>query len=64
LKVASACLGILLFHAAGAARAEIVLYENDDFNGRTHRAANSVSNFNDSDFNDKASGELTYFGSV
>jgi hypothetical protein len=55
MKVASACLGILMFAAARAASAEIVLYENDDFNGRTYRAANSVSNLNDSGFNDKAS---------
>ena len=55
LKIASTCLGILLFAAAGAARAEIVLYENDDFNGRTYSSFNSVSNLGDSGFNDRAS---------
>ena len=55
LKIASTCLGILLFAAAGAARAEIVLYENDDFNGRTYSSSNSVANLGDSGFNDRAS---------
>ena len=55
LKIASTCLGILLFAAADGARAEIVLYENDDFNGRTYSSFNSVSNLGDSGFNDRVS---------
>ncbi len=55
MKLASRCIGILLLSAAGAATAEIVLYENDDFNGRTYRSGNSVSNLGDSGFNDRAS---------
>ena len=55
MKIASTCLGFLLFAAAGAARAEIVLYENDDFNGRTYSSSNSVANLGDSGFNDRAS---------
>jgi len=38
-----------------AASAQIVLYENDNFNGRSYRASYSVSNLNDGGFNDRAS---------
>lgn len=55
MKIASCCIGLLLLSAAGAATAQIVLYENDNFNGRTYRAFNSVSNLNDGGFNDRAS---------
>ena len=55
MKIASCCIGLLLLSAAGAATAQIVLYENDNFDGRTYRAFNSVSNLNDGGFNDKAS---------
>lgn len=55
MKTAQVCFAALLLAAAGAASAQIALYENDNFNGRTFRASNSVSNFGDSGFNDKAS---------
>ncbi len=55
MKIASTCLGILLAAAAGAASAEVVLYENDDYNGRSLRSSNSVSNLDDNGFNDKVS---------
>lgn len=51
----AAAVGIVAVTYAFAANAQIVLYENDDFNGRSYRASNSVSNLNDSGFNDKAS---------
>lgn len=41
--------------AASAAQAQIVLYENDNFDGRNYRASYSVSNLNDGGFNDRAS---------
>jgi hypothetical protein len=41
--------------AASAASAQIVLYENDNFNGRSYRASYSAPNLNDVGFNDKAS---------
>jgi hypothetical protein len=41
--------------AASVANAQIVLYEHDNFNGRTYRASYSVQNLDDSGFNDKAS---------
>jgi Beta/Gamma crystallin len=41
--------------AASVANAQIVLYENDNFDGRSYRATYSVSNLNDGGFNDKAS---------
>jgi hypothetical protein len=34
MKISSCCMGILLLSAAGAASAQINLYENDNFNGR------------------------------
>ena len=55
VKIASTCLGILPAAAAGAASAEVVLYENDDYNGRSLRSSNSVSNLDDNGFNDKVS---------
>jgi len=51
----SRCIGILLLSAAGSAAAEIVLYEHDRYGGRDYRSFNSVSNLNDSGFNDEAS---------
>jgi len=50
----TAAVGIVAAHAF-AASAQIVLYENDNFNGRNFRASYSVSNLNDSGFNDRAS---------
>lgn len=47
--LAAACL------AANVAGAQIVLYENDNYDGRTFRASDSVSNLNDTGFNDRAS---------
>mgnify|MGYP000116620858 CR=1 FL=1 len=46
---------VLAVAAATAATAQITLYENDNFNGRSYRASYSVSNLNDSGFNDRAS---------
>ena len=52
LHTAIAVAGVITAFAAGA---QIVLYENDNFNGRNYRASTDVSNLNDSGFNDKAS---------
>jgi hypothetical protein len=51
---AAAIGGVAATHAI-AASAQIVLYENDNFNGRSYRASYSVSNLNDGGFNDRAS---------
>ena len=48
-------VGIAAATCAFAASAQIVLFENDNFNGRSYRASNSVPNLNDGGFNDKAS---------
>jgi hypothetical protein len=48
-------VGVVVSASASAASAQIVLYENDNFNGRSFRASNSVANLNDSGFNDRAS---------
>jgi len=55
MKIRFYCIGILLLAATGVATAEIVLYENDDYNGRSMRSSNSVSNLDSSGFNDRAS---------
>lgn len=51
----AAAVGIVAATHAFAASAQIVLYENDNFNGRSYRASYSVPNLNDGGFNDKAS---------
>ena len=51
-------LAMLALGGAGLAAAEIMLYENDNYSGRTFRSANSVSNLNNSGFNDRASSLL------
>ena len=48
-------VGVVAGSCAFAASAQIVLYENDNFNGRSYRASYSVPNLNDGGFNDKAS---------
>ena len=48
-------VGVVVAASASAASAQIMLYEHDNFNGRTYRASNSVSNLDDSGFNDRAS---------
>src|SRR5512139_3102368 len=50
-----ASIGLLAATIAGAASAQIMLYEHDNFNGRTYRASNSVSNLGETGFNDRAS---------
>jgi hypothetical protein len=45
-----------------AAGSSIVLYENDNYGGRSYGAANSVSNLNDSGFNDRASSVIVRGG--
>jgi len=48
--------------AASTATAQLVLYENDDFSGRSIRSGNSVQNLNDSGFNDRASSIKVFSG--
>jgi len=48
-------VGIVAATYAFAASAQLVLYENDNFNWRSFRASNSVSNLDQNGFNDKAS---------
>ncbi len=50
-----ASIGLFAATLAGAASAQIMLYEHDNFNGRTYRASNSVSNLGETGFNDRAS---------
>lgn len=55
MKCLHAALAGVAAGIACTASAQIVLYENDNFDGRSYRASYSVSNLNDSGFNDKAS---------
>ena len=48
--------------AASAAHAQLVLYENDDFSGRSVRSGNTVQNLGDSGFNDRASSIKVFSG--
>ncbi len=41
--------------AASAASADVVLFEDDNFGGRSYASSNSVSNLNSAGFNDRAS---------
>jgi hypothetical protein len=53
------------FRVAGgqsAGGSSIVLYENDDFRGRSYTSSNSVSNLNDGGFNDRASSAVVRGG--
>ena len=52
-----------LFLAAGAAAAEIVLYENENFNGRRFAAGGSIPNLQYGGFNDLASSVIVRSGS-
>ncbi len=51
----TAAVGMVAITHAFAAGAQIVLFEHDNFNGRSYRASYSVPNLNDGGFNDKAS---------
>ena len=48
-------IGIIACVSATAAQAQIVLYEHNDFKGRSIRGTGVVKNLRDSGFNDKAS---------
>jgi hypothetical protein len=48
--------------AASAAHAQLVLYENDDFSGRSVRSGNTVQNLGESGFNDRASSIKVFSG--
>jgi hypothetical protein len=48
-------VGVVAATHAFVASAQILLYEHDKYKGRTFSASNSVSNLNDSGFNDQAS---------
>jgi len=48
--------------AASTASAQLVLYENDDYGGRSIKAGNSVSSLADSGFNDRASSIKVFTG--
>jgi hypothetical protein len=55
MQIAVVCLALSMLVAAGAASAELVLYEHDNYNGRSFRAENSVSNLGQEGINDMAS---------
>ena len=48
-------IGIIACVSATAAQAQIILYENNDFKGRSIRGTDVVKNLRNSGFNDKAS---------
>jgi hypothetical protein len=48
-------IGVVAGVCAAAAQAQIILYEHEDFKGRSIRGTDVVKNLRDSDFNDKAS---------
>ena len=54
--------GIVLLTAGGAASAQIVLYEHDNFSGRSVQSTHSVSNLADNGFNDQASSVIVRNG--
>jgi len=62
-RVRQFTLALLALGGAGTAAAEIVLYENDNYSGRTFRSSNSASNLDDSGFNDRASSAVVRGGS-
>jgi hypothetical protein len=48
-------IGLAMLVTAGAASAQIMLFEQDNFGGRSFGASNSVANLNDTGFNDRIS---------
>lgn len=54
--------GLTVLSAAGAASAQIALYENEGFGGRSYSSSHSVSNLADSGFNDRASSAVVRGG--
>ncbi|MCU0920136.1 MAG: beta/gamma crystallin family protein [Burkholderiaceae bacterium] len=48
-------IGVVAGVCVTAAQAQIILYEHEDFKGRSIRGTDVVKNLRDSDFNDKAS---------
>lgn len=55
-------VGLTTLAAAGAANAQIMLYENENFSGRNYSSMHSVSNLGDSGFNDRASSAVVRGG--
>lgn len=55
MKLKRIAMGVAVLLASGTAMAEIVLYENDNFNGRSFRSEHSANNLGNSGFNDMAS---------
>ncbi len=55
MKIASLGIAAALIIAAGAASAQIAMYEHDNYGGRVVRASNSIANLSETGFNDKAS---------
>lgn len=53
---------LTLFALSTAALGQIILYEHDNFGGRTFSASNSVSNLSEGDFNDRASSAIVRSG--
>lgn len=58
-----ALIGLLSVTAAGHALADLVLYQDDDFRGRSFGTTRSVTNLGDNGFNDKASSVVIRGGS-
>jgi hypothetical protein len=55
--------GVIACVCAATAQAQIILYEHDDFKGRSIRGTDVVKNLRDSGFNDKASSIKVLTGS-
>lgn len=55
-------VGLIACAASGVACAQIVLFENANFDGRSFRSANSVSNLAQEGFNDRASSAVVEGG--
>jgi hypothetical protein len=55
-------IGLATLVTAGAASAQIMLFEQDNFAGRSFAASNSVANLNDTGFNDRASSMIVRSG--
>lgn len=58
----AAAAGIAMLAASATTGAQIVLYEHDNYSGRSVQATNSVSNLADSGFNDQASSVIVRNG--
>lgn len=55
-------IGSIMLAAAGTASAQIVLYEHDNYGGRSYAANRSISNLADGGFNDQASSAIVRGG--